>query len=98
MATVAAELTGYLGRNYVENRLQTDTNNSWQFRLDHNFNERNNLFLRLSQKWVEDVQPVAGTTAITPSQYHAYNFGGGFDHIFSPSLILDVRAGAMIKP
>ncbi len=91
-------LTGISGSNYVENRLQTDTNNSWQIRLDHNFNERNNMFLRLSQMWVEDVQPVAGTSAITPSQYHAFNFGGGFDHIFSPGLILDVRAGALMKP
>jgi len=91
-------LTGISGSNYVENRLQTDTNNSWQIRLDHTFNERNNMFLRLSQMWVEDVQPVAGTTAITPSKYHAFNFGGGFDHIFNPGLILDIRAGALMKP
>ena len=91
-------LTGFSGSNYVEGRLQTDTNNSWQIRLDHNFSEKNNMFLRLSQMWVEDVQPVAGTSAITPSNYHAYNFGGGFDHIFSPGLILDVRAGALMKP
>src|SRR4051812_23518243 len=91
-------LTGISGINYVENRLQTDTNNSWQVRLDHNFNERNNMFLRLSQMWVEDVQPVSGTTATTPSKYHAFNFGGGFDHIFNPGLILDVRGGALMKP
>jgi TonB dependent receptor len=87
-------LTGFSGNNFVENRLQTDTNNSWQIRLDHNFNERNNMFLRLSQMWVEHIQPIA----TTPSKYHAFNFGGGYDHIFSPGLILDVRAGALMKP
>lgn len=91
-------LTGFSGSNFVEDRPQTDTNNSWQIRLDHTFNERNTTFLRLSQMWVDDLQPVAGTAEKTPSTYHAYNFGGGYDHIFSPQLILDVRAGALMKP
>lgn len=94
----APNLTGFASNNFVEGRTQTDTNNSWQLRLDHNFNEHNNMFLRLSQMWVEDVQPVSGTTETTPSTYHAFNFGGGFDHIFSPSLIASVRAGALMKP
>jgi hypothetical protein len=91
-------LTGVVGQNYIETRPQTDTNNGWQLRLDQNFNERNTLFLRLSQQWVHDVQPVTGLLETAPSDYHAYNFGGGFDHLFSPNLILDVRAGAMLKP
>ena len=91
-------LTGFAQDNYVETRPQTDQNNSWQLRLDQNFNERNTMFLRLSQMWVTDVQPVSGTNETTPSTYHAYNFGGGYDHLFSPNLILDVRAGAMLKP
>jgi hypothetical protein len=43
------------------------------------------------------VQPVTGLLETAPSNYHAYNFGGGFDDLFSPNLILDVRAGAMLK-
>ena len=91
-------LTGIVGSNYIETRAQTDTANSWQIRVDHNFNERNTLFGRLSQMWVTDIAPVAGTHETTPSTYHAYNFGGGYYHMFSPSLILDVRAGALLKP
>jgi hypothetical protein len=91
-------LTGIVGSNYIETRAQTDTANSWQIRVDQNFNERNTLFARLSQMWVTDIAPVSGTTETTPSTYHAYNFGGGYYHMFSPSLILDVRAGAMLKP
>jgi hypothetical protein len=30
--------------------------------------------------------------------YHAYNFGGGYTHAFSPTLLLNARAGAMLKP
>jgi Cna protein B-type domain. len=90
--------TGIVGSNYIETRAQTDQANSWQIRLDQNFNERNTLFFRLSQMWVTDIAPVAGTTETTPSTYHAYNFGGGYYHAFRPNLILDVRAGAVLKP
>jgi hypothetical protein len=90
--------SGFVSSNYIEGRAQTDTSNSWQLRLDHKFNDTNTLFARLSQMWVEDVAPVTGTLETTPSRYHAYNLGGGFDHIFRPNLILDVRAGAVLKP
>ena len=91
-------LTGFPSSNYIETRPQTDTANSWQLRIDHNFSERNVVFGRLSQMWVEDIAPVAGTFETTPSTYHAYNFGGGYDHLFRPNLILDVRGGAVLKP
>ncbi|MDQ2899591.1 MAG: TonB-dependent receptor [Acidobacteriota bacterium] len=91
-------LTGIVGSNYIETRPQTDTNNGWQIRLDHSFNERNNIFARLSQMWVTDIAPVGGTTETTPSTYHAYNFGGGLTHIFRANLIMDVRGGAVLKP
>ncbi len=32
------------------------------------------------------------------SKYHAYNFGGGYTHVFGPNLIVDARGGAMLKP
>ena len=41
---------------------------------------------------------VSGTVESTPSTYHAYNFGGGWNHVFRPNLILDFRAGAVLKP
>jgi hypothetical protein len=91
-------LTGFAANNYVEGRPQTDSNNGWQVRLDQNWTDRTTMFLRLSQMWVNDVQPVTGTNETTPSSYHAYNFGGGIDHIFSPNVIFDLRAGAVLKP
>ena len=86
------------GNNYLETRPQVDTNNAWQLRVDHTFSERNAVFGRLSQMWVSDVAPVSGAAETTPSDYHAYNFGGGWTHIFRPNLILDVRGGAVLKP
>jgi hypothetical protein len=41
---------------------------------------------------------VNGLEETTPSDYHAYNFGGGWDYIFHPNLIFSVRGGAVLKP
>ncbi|MGH9529278.1 MAG: TonB-dependent receptor domain-containing protein [Terriglobales bacterium] len=89
---------GVQNNNFLDSRQHTDNMNSWQIRLDQNFGPRDTLFLRLSQMWVNDTAPVAGTIASNPQAYHAYNFGGAWDHVFRPNLILDVRAGAMLKP
>ena len=89
---------GVENNNYFDTRPHTDNMNSWQIRLDQNFGQHDTVFLRLSQMWVSDTQPNAGTISQNPQTYHAYNFGGAWDHVFSPHFILDARAGAMLKP
>ncbi len=91
-------LTGNPAYNYIEQRATTDDSNSWQVKVDHRFSDNDNAFFRLSQMWVNHVDPVVGALETTPSDYHAYNYGGGWDHILKSNLILDVRAGALTKP
>src|SRR5579859_1953124 len=91
-------ILGVQNSNFLETRPEINANNSWQLRLDHKFSDRNNVFVRLSQMWVSDTQPINGTVATDPSIYHAYNFGGAWDHVFTPTLIGDFRAGALFKP
>jgi hypothetical protein len=92
---VANEAAGY---NFIENRAQVDNANSYQVRVDINKSEKNYGFGRISQMWVHDTSPVTGTVSSNVSSYHAYNFGGGYSHVFTPNLLLDVRGGAMLKP
>lgn len=89
---------GVENNNFFDTRPHTDNMNSWQIRLDQNFGQHDTLFLRLSQMWVNDTQPIRGTVSQNPQNYHAYNFGGAWDHVFSPHVILDARAGGMLKP
>ncbi|MDE3179893.1 MAG: TonB-dependent receptor, partial [Acidobacteriota bacterium] len=89
---------GVENNNFVDTRPRTDTMNSWQIRIDQNFGTHDTVFGRLSQMWVADTAPFAGTISENPQTYHAYNFGGAWDHSFSPNLIADIRAGAMLKP
>jgi hypothetical protein len=93
--SLGTEASGY---NFVENRPQIDNNNSYQVRLDFHITDRTFGFGRISQMWVYDSQPVAGTIASNISNYHAYNFGGGITHVFTSNLLVDARGGAMLKP
>jgi hypothetical protein len=86
------------GYNFVENRTQIDNANSYQVRIDVNKSEKNYGFGRISQMWVYDTSPVTGTVSSNVSNYHAYNFGGGYSHVFTSNLLLDIRGGAMLKP
>lgn len=89
---------GVENNNLLDTRPHSDTMDSWQIRIDQNFGSHDTVFGRLSQMWVADTAPVVGTISQNPQTYHAYNFGGAWDHSFSPNLIADFRAGAMLKP
>lgn len=97
-ASANSQDTEASGFNFVENRAQIDNNNSYQVRLDFHNSDKNFGFGRISQMWVYDSSPIAGTIESNVSNYHAYNFGGGFTHVFTPNLVLDLRGGAMLKP
>ncbi|MFB3826622.1 MAG: carboxypeptidase regulatory-like domain-containing protein [Bryobacteraceae bacterium] len=91
-------LTGDPARNYIEDRPQTDRMDGYTVKIDHNFGDNDRLFGRLTQQWVSDTQWQNGTVSSNHNTYRTSNFGAGWDHIFSARLILDVRAGAMLKP
>ncbi|HEV2418011.1 MAG TPA: TonB-dependent receptor [Terriglobia bacterium] len=93
-----APIYGVQNSNFLDTRPHTDSANDWQIRIDQNFGSRDTVFGRLSQMWVADTAPIAGTISENPQKYHAYNFGGAWDHSFRPNLIADFRAGAMLKP
>ena len=93
--SVANEASGF---NFVEGRPQIDNSNAYTFRADYHKSEKNFGFGRISQMWVYDSTPIAGTIGSNISNYHAYNFGGGYTHVFTPNLLLDIRGGAMLKP
>jgi hypothetical protein len=91
----ATEASGF---NFSETRPQIDNANSYQVRIDFNKSEKNFGFGRVSLMYVHDTTPIAGTIGSNVSDYHAYNFGGGYTHVFTQTLLLDVRGGAMLKP
>jgi hypothetical protein len=95
---MAPNLTGDPAHNYIENRATTDDSNSWQIKLDHRIGNADNAFFRLSQMFVNHLDPLGGTEEVAPSIYHAYNYGGGWDHVIRSNMLADVRGGVLQKP
>ncbi len=85
-------------QNYIENRPTIDNANSWQVKVDHRFNDSNNVFFRFSQILDHHLDTLAATLADRPSDYHGNNYGGGWTRVMGAHLILDVRAGILQKP
>jgi hypothetical protein len=94
----APNFAGDPTHNYVEGRPTIDNANNWQVRIDHRFNDNDNAFFRFSQIIDHHVDQVDGTNESKPSDYHGNNWGGGWLHLFRPTLILDMRAGVLQKP
>lgn len=84
--------------NCLDSRPQTDNSQNLDARIDEHLGTKDTLFGRTSMWWDTDTQIVAGTTSVTPTTDHAWNYGGGWDHTFTPNLILDVRGGYDSKP
>lgn len=84
--------------NCLDSRPTTDNSENFDARIDEHLRDKDTLFGRASMFWDTDTQIVAGTTSVTPTIYHAWNYGGGWDHAFTPNLILDIHGGYDSKP
>src|SRR5439155_4454773 len=71
--------------------------NGYQVRIDHRFRDADNIFFRYTEQRVSVSTPI-GEVGSTSGSSAGRNYGGGWIHAFSPSLILDVRGGYAGRP
>ncbi len=97
---------GALTNNYITSPNKTQTSNSFDFRIDHRFNANNLFFGRYDYNKVDTFTPPGlGTNAATglqisggqfdfdgPATDTAQQYGFGYTHIFTPNLLVDLRA------
>ncbi len=88
---------GPRGLNFIDNQSLLDNNNRYQVKVDEHFSERDSVFYRWSYMTGEHFTPI-GPKNFSPSRYTNTDSGGGWTHVFSPTLLLDVRGGWMNKP
>jgi len=94
-----------LANNYTTSPNRTQNFNNYDARVDHKLNDRNLLFARFSYNKVDTfIPPQFGTQNGVQVSGGAYNFDGpatdkayqyllGYTHIFTPSLLTDLRVG-----
>ncbi len=93
-----------LSSNFTISPNKTQTYNTYDARVDHKLNDHNQLFGRFSYNSVNTFTPAAfGSVGGVGVSGGRYNFDGpatnvaqqyalGYTHIFTPSLLLDLRA------
>jgi hypothetical protein len=93
-----AIIPGQTGTNFEENRPNIDNNNEFQVKVDHRISSRDSIWIRFTNMYVFDNNPVTGTIEYAPSNYHAYDWGVGYVRVLSPHIIYDAQAGLLLKP
>jgi len=78
-------------------RARRKGSNALQVRVDHHFSQNDNAFFRWNEQRITTFNPLGDVLFSTPDATNR-NFGGGFLHSFSPSLILEVRGGKATQP
>jgi hypothetical protein len=101
-----AGAVGQLTNNSISSPSKTQTSNTYDARLDHKFSDHNQFFARFAYNTVKTFTP-AGLGSANPLGLAVsggrYDFAGpatdiaqqyamGFTHIFTPNLLLDLRA------
>jgi Carboxypeptidase regulatory-like domain len=95
---------GQLTNNFTISPNKTQTGNTYDARIDHKFNDRNLLFARFAYNTVNTFTPPGlGTVNGLQISGGRFDFDGpasdvaqqyalGYTHIFTPNLVLDLRA------
>jgi outer membrane receptor protein involved in Fe transport len=83
--------------NFVDFREQTNDSNAFQFRIDHHFSTKDNIFFRWTERRIKGYLPQNDVAFKTPESVNR-NWGGGWFHTFSSNMILEVRGGVATQP
>ena len=90
-------LSGDPTNNFAQGRPTLNNSDGFQVRIDHHFSDNDNIFVRFTQQKVSVFNPI-GDNGSTSGSSKGRNYGGGWTHTFSPTLILDMRAGYAGRP
>ncbi len=78
--------------NFINNRSTKDDADGFQIKVDHLISEQDSVFFRWTQLLRNALTP-GGAKSESGSRMDSDNWGGGWLHMFSPNVILNVRGG-----
>jgi hypothetical protein len=94
---VRPNIPGNVRENFRAAREQESKSHAFQGRIDHHFSSTDNLFFRWTERRINAFIPRGDLGFQEPDSINR-NFGGGWFHTFTPSMILEVRAGVATQP
>ncbi len=94
---ITPNLSGDPDYNFRVQRPRKHDANNYQIRVDHYFSERDNVFFRWNEQYLDTFSPTGDRSGSTSNSKNR-NWGGGLIHMFSPTTILEVRGGAAQQP
>ncbi len=88
-----------LNNNFSWTPVESEVTNSYDIRIDQNFNERNTLFGVFDQSLISETVPstlpgvAVGEGGGRHDSFPAYAFTVGYTHVFTPTLINEMHVG-----
>lgn len=90
-------LTGDAAFNVLNDDPATNNADNYQLRIDHNFSDFDRAWFRYSE--VDGAQNTPSTLKINEiGEFPFFNYGGGWFHSFSPTIIMDHSYGYAKEP
>jgi hypothetical protein len=84
---------GGIANNLVNTTPVSNDRDVWIARGDHSFSERDNVNVRYLRQKVGLTNPTNFATVNSLARYDVHNFGVNWNHVFSPTQVLEVRFG-----
>lgn len=82
-----------LNNNLINTESQANDREGLVLRVDHNIGSRNNLFVRYLKQNADLFSPNANPNFYSISSFGGHNVGAGWNHVFSPSTVLELKFG-----
>ena len=82
-----------LTNNFLQTEGQRNDRDTVVLRVDHTFGQKDVIFGRMLRQNVGEVVPSSSALFVTQGRYDVRNYGLGWNHIFGPSAVLEVKYG-----
>jgi hypothetical protein len=82
-----------LVNNFLQTEGQGIDRDMTVLRVDHTFSEKDVIWGRMLEQRVGQRVPAASSMFVSENRYDVRNYGFGWNHIFSPSTVMEVKYG-----
>ncbi|HYZ87363.1 MAG TPA: TonB-dependent receptor [Bryobacteraceae bacterium] len=79
--------------NFLQTEGQQNDRDMVVLRVDHTIGQSDTIWGRMLRQKVGEVVPAGSALYVTTNRYDIQNYGVGWNHVFSPSTVLEVRYG-----